>query len=323
MWRRTFLLATAALTVSGPDYAHAQAPNVPVVAILSGGALLPENKDAWLQGLSELGLSEGRDFKLVYLSTEGDQRRAPALVTAVVALNPAVAVTNTTGLTLELKRATDSVPIVAVAITNAVGSGLAASIARPGGNVTGLAANASSPGKVLELLIELVPGLSRVGVLFNPDNPGNVLGVSAIKAETAGLPITLLEVAARTPADIEPAFQEAARAKVGALVILQDAVYTSEKQLIADLALAARLPTGAGFEVHPEAGSLMSYGASLRERWHRAGWYVGQILAGRKPGDLPIEQMAKLKLVINLKTAKALGLTVPQSLLARADEVIE
>ena len=106
-------------------------------------------------------------------------------------------------------------------------------------------------------------------------------------------------------------------------MILQDAVYTSEKQLIADLALAARLPTGAGFEVHPEAGSLMSYGASLRERWHRAGWYVGQILAGRKPGDLPIEQMAKLKLVINLKTAKALGLRVPPALLARADEVIE
>jgi ABC-type uncharacterized transport system substrate-binding protein len=312
------------LAVIGSDYAYAQTPSAPaVVAILSGGSLPPELRESWLQGLSELGFSEGRDFKVVLLSTEGDQRRAPALVTAVVALNPAVVVTNSTGLTIELRRATDSIPIVAVAITDPVGMGLATSFARPGGNVTGLAASASSPGKVLELLLEIVPGVNHVGLLFNPDNPGNVLGVRAIEEEMAGLPITLIEVAARTPADIEPAFQEAARAMVGALYISQDPVYTRQTQLIADLALAARLPTAAGFEVHPEAGSLMSYGASLRERYRRVGWYVGQILAGRKPGDLPIEQMAKLKLVINLKTANALGLTVPPSILARADEVIE
>jgi putative ABC transport system substrate-binding protein len=312
------------LAVIGSDYAYAQTPGSPaVVVILTGGSLLPELRESWIQGLSELGLNEGHDFKVVLLSTEGDQRRAPALITAVVALNPAVVVTNTTGLTLELKRATDSIPIVAVAITDAMGTGLATSYARPGGNVTGLVASASSPGKVLELLLEIVPGVNRVGLLFNPDNPGNVLGVRATKEEAKGLPITLVEVAARTPADIEPAFQEAARAMVGALLISQDAVYTREKQLIADLALAARLPTAAGFEIHSEAGSLMSYGAGLRERYHRVGWYVGQILGGRKPGDLPIEQMSKLKLVINLKTAKALDLKIPPDVLTRADEVIE
>src|SRR5260370_9637010 len=226
MRRRRVLAVVAALAV-WPSFTHAQTAGSPaVVALLSGGSLIPEARESWLQGLSELGLSEGRDFKVVLLSTEGDQQRTPVLVTAVVALNPAVGVTNSTGLTLELRRATDSIPIVAVAITDAVGAGLATSYARPGGNVTGLAASASSPGKVLELLLEIVPGVTRVGLLFNPDNPGNVLGVRAIKEEMKGLPITLIEVAARTPADIEPAFHEAARATVGALVISQDPVYT-------------------------------------------------------------------------------------------------
>jgi putative ABC transport system substrate-binding protein len=324
MRRRAFLIATAMLTVLQFERAQAQGPNVlPVIAILSGGSLLPENKKALLQGLSELGLNEGRDFKVVYLSTEGDQQRVPALVTALVALNPAAVVTNTTGITVELKKATNSIPIVAVAITDAVGMGLAKNYAHPGGNVTGLAASASTPGKVLELLLEMLPGVNRVGLLFNPDNPGNVLGVRVAKEEMKGSPVSLIEIPARTPADIEPAIQEAGRVMVGALFIMQDAVYTSQKQLIAHLALAARLPTAAAFEIHPEAGSLMSYGASLRERFYRVGWYVAQIIGGTKPGDLPIEQMSKLKLVINLKTATALGLTVPPSLLARADEVIE
>jgi putative ABC transport system substrate-binding protein len=321
--RRTVLAATAAWTVVRLDCVQAQAPSAPTVVMLSAGSVLPELKDAWLRGLSELGLSEDRDFKVVYLSTEGDQRRLPALITALVALNPAVVVTNTTGLTAELKRATDTIPIVAVAVTDAIGMGLAKSYAHPGGNITGLVAPASTPGKVLELLLEMLPGINRVGLLFNPDSPGNVLGVRVAKEEMKGLPITLIDIAARTPADIEPAIQEAGRAMVGALFIMQDAVYTSQKQLIADLALAARLPTAAGFEIHPEAGSLMSYGASLRERYHRVAWYVVQILGGAKPGNLPIEQMSKLALVINLKTANALGLTIPPSVLARADEVIE
>jgi putative ABC transport system substrate-binding protein len=142
----------------------------------------------------------------------------------------------------------------------------------------------------------------------------------------AGLPIRLIEVPARTPADIEPAFQDLDRAKVGAVLLFQDAVYTREQKRISDVSLAHALPSAieGGFEMdNADAGILMSYGADPRERRRRAAWYVGQILSGRKPGDLPIEQLAKVKLVINLKTAKALGITVPQSILARADEVIE
>jgi putative ABC transport system substrate-binding protein len=163
----------------------------------------------------------------------------------------------------------------------------------------------------------------KIGVLFNPTNPGNILGINSLKADTAKLPITLVLTECRVPVDIEPAFQHFSEASVRGLLVSQDALFTAERQRIADLALAARLPMIGGFRVYTEAGGLMSYGSDFAQRLFLAGGYAAKILRGAKPGDLPIQLQPKLELVINLKTAKALGLEIPRSILARADEVIE
>jgi putative ABC transport system substrate-binding protein len=324
MRRRDFLTGLGALVVSKPHSLLAQAvaprPHVVVICITP---LSRESSEAFLRGLQETGLNEGHDFDLSFHTAEGDSSRVPALVQKVVALNPAVITSQTTGLTVELKRATNSIPIVGNTITDPIGLGLISSFAHPGGNVTGTAAEAANPEKQLELLTQIVPGITRIGDLINPTNPGNTVGYENFVGAAAKLSVTIAPVKAISASEIEPVFEELKREKVDALVVAQDAIFVPERERIASLALSSGLPSINGFSNYADAGGLLSYGSSLTDRWRHSGQYVARILKGEKPGDLPFEQQAKLELVVNLKTARALRLTIPSIVLARADKMIE
>jgi putative tryptophan/tyrosine transport system substrate-binding protein len=280
--------------------------------------------NAFAQGMQKLGLVEGRDFDIVQRSANSDPKRVPGLLTELIGLKPDVMLTGDTALTLAAKRATEAIPIVGVGIADPVGFGLVASLARPGGNVTGLLSGIDTlPAKQLELLLQVVPGVIRVGILLNVSNPGNVYGLHVLETDTAALPLKLVPAELRLSTEIEPAFQTFTREHIEAVFVSQDGLFFFDAERIASLALAARLPTVFGFREHVEAGGLMSYGLNRDDLWRHAASYVEKILKGAKPADLPVELHPKLELVINLKTAKALGVTVPAHVLAFADEVIE
>lgn len=323
MRRRNLLGLIGGATILWLPAAGAQQKAIPLIVMLFPAEPLPGTMDAFLRGLRQAGFERGREFDLIVRSIENDPARRPAAAKEVIGLGPSVILSGDTPLTVELKRASDTIPIVGAALTNPVDLGLADSLARPGKNVTGVLAAASAPSKLIELLLEIVPGVAKIGVLFNPNNPGNVRGIDSLKTDTAALPIRLLLGEVAAPMDIEPVFQRFVGDGVGALLVSQDGVFTAERQKIAKLALAARLPSASGFRAHTEAGSLISYGSNFPQRYLVAGEYAAKILRGAKPGDLPIQLQPKLELVINLKTAKALGLDVPRSILARADEVVE
>jgi putative tryptophan/tyrosine transport system substrate-binding protein len=311
------------LAASRESLAQGQ-PTRPIVGVLRGGGEWPkELRAALVQGLRDHGLEEGRDYDIAVRSTGGEPAREPALIAELVALRPAVIVAQSTGLVVGLKKATDTIPIVGATITDPIGFGLATSIAHPGGNVTGILSNSASTAKLVEVLLEIVPERRRIGALINPSNPAHLYGFPKGKAELETRSVTLIPAEARVAADIEPAFQTLAREGVQAMYVGQDTLFNQEIKKIADLALAAKLPSAYGFRVLPEAGGLMSYGTNPADHQRRSGWYAAKILKGENPGDLPIEQEAKVELVINMKTATALGLTVPPIILARADEVIE
>jgi putative ABC transport system substrate-binding protein len=324
--RRVLLIGlgvSLAAAVTGHE-GHGQAPpSRPLVVSLRASPLLPELKAALLQGLRDLGLEDGRDFDLVILSTDNDPTRSPALVAELIPLNPAVVITQTTQLAVEMARASKTIPIVSSTLTDPIEIGLAQSIAHPGGNVTGVMSISASGSKLVEVLREIVPGASRIGQLINPSNIGNVRGVTNLKNELAGQPITLIVAEARVAADIPAAFQVLQESNTQALIVAQDALFNQEIKKVADLALAAKLAAIYGFRNLPDNGGLMSYGTSIADHQHRAGVMAAKILRGEKPADLPIEQNAKVELVVNIKTAKALGLTVPPIILARADAIIE
>jgi len=322
MRRRNLLGFIGGATIFWPLAAGAQ-QKIPLIVMLFPAEPLPGTMDAFLRGLRQAGLERGREFDLIVRSAENDATRRPVLAKEVVGLSPSVILSGDTPLTVELRRATDTIPIVAATLTDPIGLGLADSIARPGKNVTGVLAAASAPSKLIELLLEIVHGVAKIGVLFNPNNPGNIRGIESLKADAAALPITLVLAEVAAPMAIEPAFQQLIDDGVGALLVSQDGVFTAERQKIAKLALAARLPSISGFRVHTEAGSLISYGSNFPQRYLVAAEYAAKILKGTTPGDLPIQLQPKLELVINLKNAKALGLDVSRSILARADEVID
>jgi putative ABC transport system substrate-binding protein len=295
----------------------------PIIVSLRASVLFPQDQAAFLQGLRDVGLEEGRDFDLVIRSTEGEPSRSADLIAELIARNPAVVVVQTTPLAVEMVRVTKTIPIVASTITDPVGLGLAQTIAHPGGNFTGVMSTSASTTKLVEVLLQFVPGASRVGGLINPGNIAHVQNRSGVKDELAAHSVTLVTAEARVAADIPTAFQVLRDANVQAMYVGQDPLFNQEAKTIADLALAARLPLAYGFRIMTDAGGLMSYGTSLIDHQRRAGVLAAKIIRGDKPGDLPIEQNAKLELVINMKTAKALGLTVPPIALARAEEVIE
>ena len=317
------MAATAAFLCSPQHFSHARtSEDHPIVAVLRGGRWEAGAKASFIQGLRASGFEEGRDYELVARSTDGDPAQLPGLIDELVALRPVAIVAQTTGIAVALKKATDAIPIIAT-LTNPVELGLTASIARPSGNVTGIIASSTSSAKLVELLREIIPTATRIGVLLNRSNTAHVVGFSRVVNDLAGSPIRLIPVDARAPQDIEPAFRSLINERVHAMYIGQDALFSQQMREIAELALAALLPTAYGFRILPDSGGLLSYGTSLIENARRFGQLTAKIIGGARPGDLPIEQQAKLEFVINMKTAAALGLTIPPLILARVDDIIE
>jgi len=278
---------------------------------------------AFRRGLRDLGYVEGKNLVIDFRWAEGNYARLPELAAELVLLKPDVLVTHAPAGTLAAKQATATIPIVMGVVGDAVAMGLVESLARPGGNVTGSSfffpeLNA----KRLEVLKEALPRLSRVGVLLNPDNPANVATLRAMEEAARSVKIQLHAVEVRSPAEFEGAFATMVKGRAGALAVYDDAMLIAEAARIADLARKSRLPT-IGFIEYAKAGGLLAFGVNFPDLWRRAAGFVDKILKGAKPADLPVEQPTKFELVINLKTAKALGLKIPQSVLIRADEVIE
>jgi putative tryptophan/tyrosine transport system substrate-binding protein len=326
--RRTFLAGAGAVLVAAPLAAEEQpAGKVQRIGYLTAGSVTanPRVLEAFRQGLRELGWVEGQNIVIEYRSAEGRFDRLPELAAELVRLKVDVVVAAPTPAALAAKHTTGMVPIVGVSLTDPVGLGLIASLARPGGNVTGVSYSVGTDifGKDLELLKEAVPTVRRVAILSNPDGPSQPLTIRNIKAAAQSLGLQLQLVEARGPGDFDGAFAAMARERVGALLVVTDPVFIPHRARLVNLAAKNGLPSIFTQKADVEAGGLMSYGPDFADMYRRAATYVDKILKGAKPGDLPVEQPTKFELVINLKTAKALGLAIPPSLLARADQVIE
>ena len=316
------VVLTLGLTLA-PLVAEAQAGKLARIGFLSTPAPAPY-QEGFLQGLRELGYVDGQNVVVERRSAYGEYDRLPALAAELVRLKVDVLVVTATPGALAAKNATKTIPIVMVGIGDPLTTGIVGSLARPGGNLTGLSLqNPELSGKRVQLLKETLPRVSRVAVLLNPTNPIHTVFWRATQDAAAmlGVQVTSLEV--RTAGDFERAYESATAERAGALIVLDDPLSVSERRRIIDLAASHRLPTMYGFREFVEAGGLMSYGPNLRDHYRRAARYVDKILKGAKAGDLPVEQPTLFELAINLKTAKALGLTIPQSLLGRADQVIQ
>ena len=310
-----------------PLKARAQpAEKVRRIGVLSAGSSTdpPPVNEAFRQRLRELGWVEGRNVVIDYRFAEYRYDRLPDLAAELVRLDVDVIVAAATPAAIAAKKATGTIPIVMVGVGDPVGSGLIASLAHPGGNVTGLTFSGASMdiyAKQLELLKEAVPKVRRVAILSNPTNPANPLWTEKVKGAGRSLGVGVQFVEASGPAEFDGAFSAMANERAGALLVMADSLFMLHRTRIADLATKGRLPL-LGYKELVDAGGFMSYGPSLLDFGRLAAVYVDKILKGAKPADLPVEQPAKLDLVINLKAAKALGIIVPQSLLVRADEVI-
>jgi len=279
---------------------------------------------AFRQGLRELGYVEGQNIRIESRWAEGKYDRLPGLAAELVRLKIDVIITYSAPAIQAAKRATRTIPIVMGGVIDPIAPGFVASLERPGGNVTGLSIMAPEmAGKQLEILKEMVPKVTRVAVLGNPGNVGTAPQLRQVQDAALALKVQLQFLEARGPHDIDNAFAAMAKGGAGAAVVLVDAMFEEHQTRITDLALSRRLPSAYGLIQFVEAGGLVFYGAQEADRFRRAAVFVDKILKGTKPGDLPIEQPTKFELVINMKTAKALGLTIPQSLLLRADEVIQ
>ena len=330
MIRGVALVAVLAVSLlAAPLAADAQqARKVPRIGFLwvTSPSDRPSHLDAFRQRLRELGWVEGQNIVIDYRYAEGRVDRLPDLAAELVRLKVDLIVASAgTQAATAAKNATETIPIVMIYVRDPVGTGLIASLARPGGNVTGVSGYAGLEivARQLELLKETVPKIRRVAILSNPANAYHQLAIreANVAARSLGVQLQLLE--ARGPNEFDGAFAAMAKERVGALLVLSDAMLNSHRTRLADLAARSRLPAAYGVRESVEAGGLMSYGPSFLDLYRRSAAYVDKILKGAKPADLPVEQPTTFELVINLKTAKALGLTIPQSLLQRADQVIE
>ena len=284
----------------------------------------PHALEAFQQGLRVLGWVEGQNIIVEYRWAEGRFDRLPGLMDELVRLKVDLIVAPTSIYTGAAKRATSTIPIVFVSHADPIGSGHVASLARPGANATGLTIIMSeSMAKSLELLKAIIPGLTRVAVIWDPGTPSHLPGLKAVEAVGRTLDLELQALAVRSAAEFDSAFSTIVREHAGAVLVLSTPLFIGEAKQLAELALAHKLPTMFGPREHVEAGGLLSYGPDRADLYRRAAAYVDKILKGRKPADLPVQQAMKFELVINLKTAKALGLTIPQSVLLRADEVLQ
>jgi putative tryptophan/tyrosine transport system substrate-binding protein len=324
--RREFITLIGGAAATWPLSARAQQPGKLQTIGFSGQSTLSAESElvaAFTQRLRELGWIEGRTITIEYRWSEGRAERFVQIATEFVRLKVDVIVTSGTPQVLATKQATSVIPIVFARVGDPVANGLVASLARPGGNVTGLSSQSDDlAGKRLELLREAVPSLRRVAILANVGNAFSVMELSEAQAaaRTLGLEFDALKI--RRAEDIAPAF-EAIKGRAGALYVCADGLVDANKIRINISALGARLPTMHGYREYVEAGGLMSYGANLPDLYRRCADYVDKILRGAKPGDIPVEQPTKFDFIINLTTAKALGLEIPHTLIARANEVIE
>jgi ABC-type uncharacterized transport system substrate-binding protein len=303
-----------------------QTGKLPTIGFSGAGTLLTDSQRvaAFVQRLHELGWAEGGNVVIEYRWPEGRNDRVAEIAVELVRIKVDVIVTTGTPGALAAQQATSVIPVVMTTVADPVGSGLVASLARPGGNITGLSLQqADLAGKRLELLREVIPALRRLAILANVSNPNAVpeMGQVQAAARTLGLEVAVFEI--RRAEDIAPAFEALIKDRSEALYVVGDALLTTNRIRINTLALGARLPTSCATREFVEVGGLMSYGPNFPDLFRRSADYVDKILRGAKPSDLPIEQPTKFDLVINLIAAKALGLTVPPTLLARADEVIE
>jgi len=331
MDRRTFIgtLAAGGLVTMPPAGRAQQAAKIARIGYLTVNlAASPHLLEAFRQGLRDLGYVESSNVVIDIRDAEGKPERLPALAAELVALKVDVILVGGTAPALAAKQSTRTIPIVFAAVGNPVTDGLATSLARPGGNVTGLSTSAALEivGKRLELLKQAIPGVTRVAVLWQPGGQGertdkDILKEAEVAARALGVRLQVVE--ARGPDDFDRAFSEMTRARAGALTVSGTTMFFTERRRLVDLAAKYRLPEAYPARDYVDAGGLMSYGANFADLHRRAATYVDRILKGAKPGDLPVEQPTKFELIINLKTAKALGLTIPQSLLLRADEVIQ
>jgi putative ABC transport system substrate-binding protein len=284
----------------------------------------PDRIEAFQQGLRELGYVEGKSIVIEWRYAEGKQDRLPALAAELVRLKVDVIVTAGPPPTRAAKEATSTIPIVMGFDNDPVGNGFVASLARPGGNITGLATLAPEiSGKQLELLKEIVPRLSRVAVLGTSTQPGNAQALREVEVAAGAFGVQLQYLDVRGPKDIETAFQAAPKGRADAVLVLSSAVINSHRIQVADLAIKNRLPAVYGQPQYVEDGGLMSYAPSYTDLFRRAATYVDKILKGAKPAGLPVEQPTKFELIINLKAAKQIGLTIPPNVLVRADRVIK
>lgn len=311
-----------ALWASASAQTGGKVPTIGVLLPYAGGS--DARLDAFQQGMRELGYIDGQTINIEYRWADGKFDKLPELAADLVQKKVDLIVTVVTQPTIAAKKATTTVPIVMVAVSDPVGSGLVTSLARPGTNVTGTSSmTAEVVGKQLELIRETLPHISRVAALWNPANPVfQAMQVKEAENAAQALSMRLEFFQARNPKEIEKAFSATAQEGIRGVIILGDPVFTSHRQKIAELATKRRLATVSGTREHVDAGAMMAYGPSFADMYRRTAYYVDRILKGAKPGDLPVEQPTKFELTINLKTAKHIGLSIPPNVLARADRVI-
>jgi putative ABC transport system substrate-binding protein len=328
MRRRDFIATfggTAAASLLRPLAAHPQASvKRPLVAMLTTGSRAASEgyRAAFLQGLLDLGRSEGVNFDFAERYADGFLERLPPFADELVALKPDVIVAQTSSAALPLARATTTIPIIVAVMADRLG--LIGSDARPTGNVTGILVNLEGlGGKQLQIALDAVPAATKVGLLFNAANPGIAFQRSEFEAAASALSIKLVVAEVHSPDDLEPALRSLVDARVGIVMVSQDSTLTSLRSRIVALASAARVPVTAGIGAFAEDGALLTYGVNINDNYRRAAAYVDKILKGAKAGDLPVELPTKFEMIVNLKAAKALGLSVPGTLLAQADKVIE
>jgi putative ABC transport system substrate-binding protein len=323
--RREFLVAAGLL--AAPRAARGQPTSEirRVGYLTSGSATAPRSPEAFRQGLRELGWIEGQNIVIEWRFGEGSHDRLAALAVELVRLKVDVIVAGPTPPAVAAKNATGTIPIVMANTADPLELGLVTSLARPGGNVTGLAFSVGLEifGKGLELLRETVPRMRRVAVLWNPANPAQASAMTHVKTAAQSLGLQLQLLPARGPDEFDGAFAAMTKERAEGLLVVAESLFVVHRARLADLAVRTRLPTMHGLRENVEAGGLMSYGPNAVASWRRAAVFVDRILKGAKPADLPVEQPTKFELIINLKTAKALGLTIPPAVLARADEVIQ
>ena len=308
---------------------HAQMPN----KVWRVGFLSPRHLDfvdadsiygPFTQGMRELGYIVGKNLLIEWRSSEGKAERLPQLAAELVRLKPDALATEGTPAALAARKATTTIPIVMINVGDPVGSGLVKSLARPGGNITGLSSISADLGpKLLELLRDMAPKVTRVAVLVNPANASSTMLLKNVQVAAQKLGVNIQIVEAGTPQEIANGFAAMVRQNAGALIVSRESLFVQQKSQIVDLAAKHRLPSIGGYGEYVEAGGLMCYGQNNRENYKRAAIYVDKIFKGAKPGDLPVEQPTLFELFINLKTAKALGLIVPQSILLQATKIIE